>query len=90
MPLVEHGGDRKSDIQVDNVNLNKGGENSEYLTARIARDNPEILERMKAGEFPSVRAAALEAGIVQRRVSVPIEQTLGCRRARARRSRATG
>ncbi len=41
----------------------KQGEDSEYLTRRIARDNPEILERMKAGEFKSVRAAAIEAGI---------------------------
>ncbi len=31
-----------------------------YLTARIARDHhPDILERMKAGEYQSVRAAAL-------------------------------
>ena len=43
-----------------------GSTNADYLTARIARDRPDILERMKAGEFPSVRAAALEAGIVRR------------------------
>jgi hypothetical protein len=36
----------------------KHGANAEYLTARIARDYPAILERMKAGEFRSVRAAA--------------------------------
>lgn len=41
------------------------GTTKEYLTARIARDKPEILERMKAGEFKSVRAAAIEAGIVK-------------------------
>ncbi len=44
---------------------------AEYLTRRIARDNPELLERMKAGEFKSVRAAAIEAGIVKPRLSVP-------------------
>ena len=47
----------------------------DYLTARLARDHPGILERMKAGEFKSVRAAALEAGIVKRRISVPLDPT---------------
>jgi hypothetical protein len=41
------------------------GETSSSLTARIARDRPDILARMKAGEFKSVRAAAKEAGIVR-------------------------
>jgi len=38
----------------------RGSTNADYLTARIARDRPDILDRMKAGEFPSVRAAAME------------------------------
>jgi len=42
----------------------RGGENSDYLTARIARDNPEILEGMKQGKYRSVRAAAIDAGII--------------------------
>ena len=33
--------------------------------ARIARDRPDILERMKAGEFTSVREAARAAGIIK-------------------------
>jgi len=47
--------------QVDNVNLiaKSGGNNADYLTARIARDRPDILDRMKDGEFPSVRPATL-------------------------------
>jgi hypothetical protein len=53
VPLVEHGGDRKSDNQVSNTNLKASKCDAEYLTARIARDNPDILERMKAGEFAS-------------------------------------
>jgi len=32
---------------------------ADYLTARIARDRPGILDRMKAGEYKSVRVAAL-------------------------------
>jgi hypothetical protein len=46
------------------------GNDPGYLTARIARDHKDILARMRAGEFPSVRAAALEAGIVKPRVQV--------------------
>jgi len=36
-----------------------GGTDPSYLTARMARDRPDILEGMKAGKYPSVRAAAL-------------------------------
>jgi len=53
--------------------LKKRGNHAEYLAARIARDRPDILERMKAGEFSSVRQAAKEAGIVNERLSVPAD-----------------
>ena len=60
----------------DNINRHntkdsppKQGTASEYLAARLARDNPDILERVKAGEFPSMRAAAVAAGIVKARQS---------------------
>src|SRR5712691_3727127 len=43
----------------------KAGNRSDYLVARIARDRPDVLERMKAGEFASVREAARTAGIVK-------------------------
>ncbi len=33
------------------------GDNADYLTARIARDRPDILDRMKAGAYQSARAA---------------------------------
>ncbi len=36
-----------------------------YLMQRIARDHPDVLERAKQGEFVSVRAAAIAAGIVK-------------------------
>jgi hypothetical protein len=43
--------DRKSEEhQVYGVNLKTiGGNSASYLTARIARDNPAVLEEMKAG-----------------------------------------
>lgn len=40
------------------------GPTAARLTARIAKKRPDILERMKADEFSSVRAAAIEAGII--------------------------
>jgi len=43
----------------------RGGNKKKYLVAKIARDHPEVLERMKKGEFLSVRAAAIEAGILK-------------------------
>jgi hypothetical protein len=65
-PLQQQGGIRKhNEGQVDNIKLLQGGTQSAYLTARIARDRPDILEGMTAGWFPSVRAAAIEAGIIK-------------------------
>ena len=61
MPLGSHGGGRE---QVDIINLNPGGTSATYLARRIARDRPDILERMKAGDFRSVRQAAIAAGII--------------------------
>lgn len=46
------------------------GTSAEYLTRRLVRDHPDIAERMRAGEYRSVRAAALDAGIVRRKISV--------------------
>jgi hypothetical protein len=50
----------------------KRGENSEYWLARLKRDHPEIREAYDKGEYPSVRAAAIEAGIVK--IKSPLEQ----------------
>lgn len=65
-----------------------GGNDPEYLTARIARDRPDILERMKAGEYKSVRSAAIDAGIIDpdktRRYSLPTDPTAAARYLLAR------
>ena len=68
----------------DNITINSTGKGTAaaYLTARIARDRPDILARMKAGEFPSVRAAALEAGIVEPTFSCPTDPVKAARRIR--------
>lgn len=44
----------------------------EYQVARIARDFPEILERMKRGEFRSVRQAAIAAGLLRPQPKRPV------------------
>jgi hypothetical protein len=48
------------------------GDSSEYLAARLARDYPEVVEQVKAGEFPSMRAAAVAAGIVKPRLQFTV------------------
>lgn len=57
---------------------------TEYLTARIARDRPDILEDMKSGKYKSVRAAALDAGIVRPRFTVPSDDVRAIARALVR------
>ena len=59
-PLGKRGG-RKS--QHAGQQIDYGSTRTSYLTARIARDRPDVWERMKRGEFASVAEAAREAGI---------------------------
>jgi hypothetical protein len=43
----------------------KHGNRTRYLVNRIARDRPDILARMQAGEFTNVRDVAREAGRIK-------------------------
>jgi len=65
-PLAKHGGDR-TNKQDNNYNVAPAvqGTDPTYLTARIARDRPDILDGMKRGEYRSVRQAAIAAGIAK-------------------------
>ncbi len=63
----------------DNINVGSTsestpsrGDSSKYLAARLARDYPEVVEQVKAGEFPSMRAAAVAAGIVKPRLQFTV------------------
>ena len=82
--LGKHGGDRKSKKakdQDDNIILIPGqGTSKAYLLARLNRDNPEIKARLDAGEFASVRAAAIEAGIVSRSFQCPEDPAKAAKR----------
>lgn len=73
-PLAEHA----STVDGNKVGVAKfvsksSNNDATYLTRRIARDRPDILERMKLGEFTSVRQAALEAGIVKPSFQCPLD-----------------
>jgi hypothetical protein len=46
----------KQDEKPADGKVSYGSNQANYLTRRIARDAPEILERMKAGEFNSFTA----------------------------------
>jgi hypothetical protein len=72
---INPNGVKDHDISCNNVtgDIMQRGNNADYLTARIARDRPDILARMKAGEFRSVRAAAREAGIVRPTATMDID-----------------
>ena len=61
-PAMKHGGTRKEGEQVPGRALARPN-GREALKRRIARDRPDIWERMKRGEFTSVAGAAREAGI---------------------------
>jgi hypothetical protein len=63
-PAAQHGGDHSTE-QGDNVPLKSHrGNSAVHLAARIKRERPDISERLANGEFRSVRAAAIEAGII--------------------------
>lgn len=65
-PLAEHGTNQhREERGLDIIKSSTtGGTSASYLTARLARDFPAVLEEMKAGTYPSVRAAAKAAGIL--------------------------
>lgn len=77
------GGDKKSEhyqnhyYNCNNDSMEKQGNTSDYLTARIARDDPQVYADMLKGKYRSVRAAAIDAGIVDpektRRFQLPTD-----------------
>lgn len=66
-PLAQHGeiGNGRAVESRPSERSSTYGETQAYLLRRLARDAPEILERVKAGEFRSARSAAIEAGIIK-------------------------
>jgi hypothetical protein len=58
-------GTRTDQHHADGMRLTQGSNQTAYLLRRLARDHVEVLERYERGEFPSVRAAAIEAGVIR-------------------------
>ena len=52
-------GQPKKESNVDHINIIRGGTGAPYLLRRLAKTEPAIVKRYQAGEFASVRAAAL-------------------------------
>lgn len=67
--LGSHGGDRRSpqarEDQGDIIPLKHRSTSAAYLQARLRRDAPEVADALERGEHRSVRAAAIEAGIIK-------------------------
>lgn len=67
-PLAQHGTNQHSEPEGEDITTSSPqqlGNSQAYLLRRLARDAPDVLERVKAGEFKSARAAAIEAGIIK-------------------------
>jgi hypothetical protein len=63
-------GKRNDLIQLRSYNYEVGSgsaRDSSYLSQRIAESSPEVHAKMRAGEYSSVRSAAIDAGIVKPR-----------------------
>ena len=63
-PEGAKGGNQHTVAIVDNINKSKskGGTDTTYTLRRLARDQPELLDKIETGEL-SVNAAAIAAGI---------------------------
>lgn len=74
--LAKNGGDRRSEgrDQANHISLKQHGTGVDYLLRRLLRDAPEFVSRYEKGEFPSVRQAAIAAGIVK--VQTPEEKAV--------------
>jgi hypothetical protein len=65
-PLAEHGANQHREEDVTTSPPDDRGNSQSYLLRRIARDQPELLDQIGPDkEFHSVRAAAIEAGIIK-------------------------
>lgn len=73
VPLPGRGGDRRSaTYQNDNIIQKEQGTSESYLRRRLKRDHPALYERVRNREL-SASAAAIEAGIQHRTVSVRVD-----------------
>ena len=76
MPLPEHGNGPGRGHKRDSktTSFNKQDRGKSYLLRRMARDFPEALDKLEAGEYKSARQAAIACGIVK--VKPPLDVAL--------------
>jgi hypothetical protein len=72
MKLDEAGkiGGRGNKARTNSAGFSVRSTNTTYLAARIKRDRPDIAERIQAGEFRSIHAAAIAAGIAKPTITI--------------------
>lgn len=63
--LAKHGEIGGGHSRDNHIMSDKQGTSSSYLCRRMMRDRKDIFDDLKSGKYPSVRAAAKEAGIVK-------------------------
>jgi len=66
-------GDNQHTEVVDNVNDRSGGNSKDYTLDRLAREDPELYEKVVADEM-SANAAAIEAGFRDKTATIPIHK----------------
>ena len=66
-------GNGREKSSFDIVKATPGGNEATYLSARLKRDHPEIAAKVLRGEYRSIRAAALDAGIIKPTRTIPID-----------------
>ena len=71
--LKQHGGTRNTGQDYNIILPSNQGTEAKYLAGRLKRDHPEIADRVARGEYRSIRAAALDAGIIKPKKTVPID-----------------
>lgn len=85
-PLPEQGeiGNGRSDNCNPYSDGPERGNSRDYQLRRLNRDRPDILRRLDAGEYRSVRQAAIAAGIVkpEKRISIAIDPESAARAIR--------
>jgi hypothetical protein len=63
--LTDHGTNQHTREGHDNIMSSRQGTSAAYLAGRLKRDRPDIAAQVEQGKFRSIRAAALEAGIIK-------------------------
>ena len=82
-PLAKHGANQHTEGR-NNITSSTRGDNPSYLTARLQRDAPDLAQKVLDGEL-SAHAAALEAGFVNPKVAIRLDDLASAARTICRK-----